>query len=59
MSSFSAQAEHKGTGEIVDVWCIDDYFGHHNYGYVINQSKALTDEEFEREYHFKEPTNDL
>jgi hypothetical protein len=54
MSSFKAQARHKVTGELVKVWCMDDYFGRHNYGYVVGD-KAMNEDEFEKEYEFEEP----
>lgn len=33
---------------------MDDYFGRHNYGYVIGEL-ALNDDAFEKEYEFYEP----
>lgn len=57
MSSFKMQAKHKATGEIHEIWCLDDYFGGHKYGYVPNEkgATALTEEQFYNEY---EATNE-
>jgi len=52
MSSFKVKAKHKATGEIHDVWCLDDYFGRHQYGYIPNVegSEALTQEQYSKTY---------
>lgn len=36
MSSFKMTAKHKQSGEIREIWCMDDYFGKHKYGYIPN-----------------------
>lgn len=53
MSSFKITARYKKTGEVKEVWCLDDYFGRHRYGYVIDKEDVLTEEQFYRLY---EPT---
>ena len=58
MSSYNIKARNKKTGEIVQVACIDDYFAHRVYGYIINSSvfdgkkkeNALTWKEFSKQY---------
>ena len=58
MSSFRIKATNKATGEEVEVWCIDDYFGKHKYGYILNMAQpvgtALTEKEFEELYDVQE-----
>ena len=52
MSSFRVTVKHKDTGKMTEVWCLDDYFGRHRYGYVpnIEGGEALTEEEFNKQY---------
>jgi hypothetical protein len=52
MSSFKITARHKKNGAIYDVWCLDDYFGRRQYGYLIGGLKgvAMREEDFHREY---------
>lgn len=52
MSSFKIQATHKASGETHEIWCMDDYFGKHQYGYIPNipEGKAMTEAGFAREY---------
>lgn len=56
MSSYTIKARNKQTGEVHTVWCIDDYFGRHQYGYSVlgrtgqEGDNALTEEEFEATY---------
>lgn len=52
MSSFKITAKHKKSGEKHSVWCLDDYFGKHRYGYIPNErdALALTEDEFYMEY---------
>lgn len=49
MSSFTATFEHKTTGELVQVLCLDDYFGRHKYGYKVGD-KILNEAEFDEQY---------
>ena len=49
MSSFEAKFKHKETGNIVTVFCYDDYFGRHKYGYHINDV-VMTEEAFFEKY---------
>ncbi len=35
MSNYTFKAKHKTTGAIISVYAVDDYFGHHVYGYAI------------------------
>ena len=48
MSSYIAKFIRKSDGEVLDVWCIDDYFGRRQYGYLIGDGSvdALTEDEF-------------
>jgi hypothetical protein len=48
MSSFKADFKNKN-GDIVEVWCIDDYFGKHIYGYVFPDKKVLSYDDLLRE----------
>jgi hypothetical protein len=52
MSSFKTKAKHKATGETHDIWCLDDYFGRHQYGYIpnIENAPALTQDQFDAQY---------
>jgi hypothetical protein len=52
MSSFKIKARNKKTGEVHDVWCLDNYFGKHKYGYTPNggEGEGLDEEDFYREY---------
>jgi hypothetical protein len=52
MSSFKIKAVNKKTGELHDVWCLDDYFGKHRYGYIPNsgEGEGMTEDDFYREY---------
>ncbi len=56
MSNFKITAEHKSSGEIHEVWCLDDYFGRHLYGYIpiTDKEQALTESEFYAAYTPKE-----
>lgn len=59
MSSFKITARHKATNELHEIWCMDDYFGRHEYGYIPNVEggKALTYEQFKEQYT-KEPRDE-
>lgn len=52
MSSFKMTARHKASGELHEVWCMDDYFGRHLYGYVPNVEggKAMREDAFYAQY---------
>lgn len=50
MSSFSMKAKHKNTGEVVRVWCLDDCFGKHEYGYSVNGGEPMREDDFAKEY---------
>lgn len=50
MSSFSITAINKKTKKIHKVWCLDDCFGHHQYGYAIDGSEPITEIEFNKNY---------
>lgn len=39
MSSFQMKAKHRVTREVHDIWCLDDYFGKHQYGYIHNEGE--------------------
>lgn len=56
MSSFKGSARHKQTGELHEVWCMDDYFGKHVYGYIpnIEGGEPLHEAEFEKQYDWQE-----
>lgn len=57
MSGFKINAKHLKSGNIHSVWCLDDYFGRHKYGYIPNEpdAKALTEDQFYMEYEVEEP----
>ena len=46
MRRFKIQATNNITGALHDIWRIDDYFGKHKYGYVINGVDTLTEQQF-------------
>lgn len=52
MSSFNMNARHKKSGELHVIFCIDDYFGKHRYGYIPNivGGVALNEEDFHKFY---------
>lgn len=50
MSSFQMKAKHNVTGEIHNIWCRDDYFGKHEYGYVPEDGEPLTEDQFSETY---------
>ena len=52
MSSFTIKAKNIQTGEIHAIWCMDDYFGKHRYGYIPNVEgrTAMTEDEFYLSY---------
>ncbi len=49
MSSYSFKAKNKETGEIFEVRAMDDYFGHHRYGYKIDDH-TMTEDYFNERY---------
>lgn len=51
MSCFTCMCRKRKTKKVVEVFCWDDYFGSHQYGYQINLSgPVLTEEEFGKKY---------
>lgn len=50
MSSYMAKARNKKTDAIVEVFCIDDFFGKHRYGYKIGDAQPLTSKAFYEKY---------
>lgn len=53
MSSFKINAKCKETGSIFEVWCMDDYFGRHIYGYCVHRDgcvDAMREDDFYNEY---------
>lgn len=60
MSSFYVLAKEKATGKTSYIFCMDDYFGRHKYGYILNLGQenwsALTKEQFEEQYEIIEQT---
>jgi hypothetical protein len=54
MSSFTITARHIDKGTLHTVWCLDDYFGKHQYGYIVDGGNALREDAFYRAY---EPTD--
>lgn len=49
------QAKHKNSGEVHEIWAIDDYFGKHEYGYIFKSGEALTEEQFAEQYERTKP----
>jgi hypothetical protein len=45
MGSFMIKARHRLSGNVHDIFCIDDYFGAHKYGYKpqTENGKVLTE----------------
>ena len=60
MSSFKITALHKKSGEVHEVWCMDDYFGRHIYGYIpnIQGGKAMREAGFYSAYTPAEAPSD-
>ena len=55
MSSFTINAIHKKTKQLREIFCIDDYFGKHRYGYSLNNgSDVMTEKAFYDQYEVKE-----
>lgn len=53
MSNFFADFRNKHTGEVVSVYCCDDYFGKHEYGFMVQGTNVFLrqdtfDKNFER-----------
>lgn len=59
MSSFSIKARHKKTREMHEIWCIDDYFGRHQYGYIPNNPGGvwMNEKEFKAIYEREEQSS--
>ena len=57
MSSFKVMARHNTTQELHEIWCLDDYFGTHKYGYLpnIKDAKAIPEDVFKKEYTMEKP----
>lgn len=49
MSNYIFKAKNKKTGETVDASALDNYFGGHQYGYMVD-GKILREEVFETFY---------
>ena len=58
MSSYIFKAIHKATGEEVEVFAMDDYFAHHEYGYKLPDKKVLRHEDFWKQYQRKNMTEE-
>lgn len=54
MSSYTTKAVCKKSGEVVTVFCHDDYFSRHVYGYSVDGGPMMTKEQFEKEYRFQD-----
>jgi hypothetical protein len=58
MSSYQVLAKEKATGKTSYIWCIDDYFGKHKYGYLADAGAdavtSFTEEQFEEQYEIIE-----
>ena len=51
MSSYYTEVINKATGDKATVWCHDDYFGKHKYGYAIeNNPPFLTEGQLEKDW---------
>jgi hypothetical protein len=52
MSSYITKAKEKATGEIHEIFCHDDYFGKHEYGYqrCIEGETYMTEKQFRNKY---------
>ena len=49
MSNYETTATHKITGKQHKIFCFDDYFGRHRYGYD-DGTKVMTEDEFNKHY---------
>ena len=50
MSSWIRDYRNKETGEVVEVFAIDDYLGAHIYGYKLPSGEVLTEDKFSALY---------
>ena len=51
MSSFKTKARNKATGEVHEVWCIDDHFGKYQYGYFpTKDGEPMREKQFYEQY---------
>jgi len=51
MSSYMTKARNRKTGIIHEVFCWDDYYGNHAYGYQIDSlGPVLTEEQYQKQY---------
>jgi len=48
MSNFIYKVKILRTGEIKEVYALDDYFGKHKYGYMDGEDNVYTEEEVEK-----------
>lgn len=51
MSSFITLCKNRKTNELLEVICIDDYFGKHQYGFNVAETTGyLNEDQFFRDY---------
>ena len=56
MSSYTLTLKHKATGNTYTIDALDNYFGHHVYGYRLPDGRILNAEELEGIY---EPSEEI
>ncbi len=55
MSNYCIKVRNKETGEVRACACVDDFFGQHNYGYMVeNVDKVLTGDEIEKDWEMED-----
>ena len=55
MSSYTSNYKNKETGEIIEIFAIDDYFGAHKYGYKFPDGKVMREKEFYEKFTRQPP----
>ncbi len=57
MSSFMMKAKNKRTGESCEVLCMDNFFGHYQYGYEVlgGTGRVMNEDEFRQQYEEIKP----
>lgn len=53
MSSFAMTVKNRRTGDTETALAVDDYFGKHNYGYMLLSGEVLRESAFNARYEAK------
>ncbi len=59
MSNYTIKAKHKKTGEIHEIFCHDDYYSGHKYGYKTLDGRYINEKTFCERYEALPPATQL